>query len=611
MYASLVLCSVQFSSLSVSSAAFSFPAAGVKREAGKGPHESYHCQSMNQNYLETDPCYEHNSSSFYQFQPPQYFDIHQPSKEISINELKIMMQSYFERMNQQREQEDLLAAQGEQELREQEQASQEKEKPPQNSDFHQLIGEVCSIKVCKEQKKNMEDTMLELLEVCRQKELYCMHNDVDDLIESALNSKLLSINLKSQRLDKEKQEVKNIIEQPTKCRTQPEYSLSMRDEHLSTTLETESNEIIKSNVENLVSIPSEYEGILDDTCDVPICEDSSTLKDHFEILSNSNNDDTSSDDDAFKDIEFVEASLPDSELVSLDEVNDVDQKEKEIDLEDILQIQDIILRNKLLSINRLITDIEFLNDNPTPDRVLKSSSSFPIPVANSDSFFEKSDISFSYTINYLLEFEASIFLNNHTEETSSGSTTTHADNSLPEYDSFRFKIEPNQGRLTSVVMDDISDNSTNDPLLETVDLFLVSDNSIPPGIENIDYDSEGDIYFLEELLSNDSITFPKNESSNFDHHDDLSFPHPPPKPPDVDVFFYFEPDSGELISVVMNNIDELNKNECFDLGEVRLMFFQMLKMTITFPSYLSFEFFYLISPTLRFLLYFSRPRVKT
>nr|GEX63975.1 dynamin-related protein 4C-like [Tanacetum cinerariifolium] len=131
-----------------------------------------------------------------------YSDVHQPSKEISIDELKIIMQSYFERMNQ---------------LREQEQSTQEKEKPPQISDIRQLIREVCGIKVCEEQKQNMEDMMLEFLEVCRQKELYCMHNDVDDLIESALNSKLLLINLKSQRLDKKKQEVKNIVEQPTKA----------------------------------------------------------------------------------------------------------------------------------------------------------------------------------------------------------------------------------------------------------------------------------------------------------------------------------------------------------------------------------------------------------
>nr|GEU51726.1 hypothetical protein [Tanacetum cinerariifolium] len=116
----------------------------------------------------------------------------------------------------------------------------------------------------------MEDTMLELHEDGRQKELYCMNNDVEDLIESALNSKLLSINLKSQRLVKEKQEVKNIVEQSPKRRTlnaitpdlptkEAEYSLSMGDEPLSTISKTESNEIIKSSVKNLVPIPSESE----------------------------------------------------------------------------------------------------------------------------------------------------------------------------------------------------------------------------------------------------------------------------------------------------------------------------------------------------------------
>ncbi|GJX16842.1 hypothetical protein Tco_0217674 [Tanacetum coccineum] len=72
---------------------------------------------------------------------------------------------------------------------------------------------------------NMEDTMLDLLKICQQKELYCIHNNVDDLIESALNSKLLSINLNSQHLDKEKQEVKNIAEPATKRRTRITESL--------------------------------------------------------------------------------------------------------------------------------------------------------------------------------------------------------------------------------------------------------------------------------------------------------------------------------------------------------------------------------------------------
>ncbi|GKC29833.1 hypothetical protein Tco_1037127 [Tanacetum coccineum] len=58
---------------------------------------------------------------------------------------------------------------------------------------------------------------------------------------------------------------------------EPDNSLSMGDEHLSTILKMESNEVIKSSVENLVPIPSESEGISDDICDVSSCDN-----DHFD-----------------------------------------------------------------------------------------------------------------------------------------------------------------------------------------------------------------------------------------------------------------------------------------------------------------------------------------
>nr|GEY03641.1 hypothetical protein [Tanacetum cinerariifolium] len=80
-----------------------------------------------------------------------------------------------------------------------------------------------------------------------------------------------------------------------------------------------------------------------------------------------------------------------------------------------------------------------------------SPSLFPILVEDSDSFFEKFDTSLSYLDNSLTEFET---FSDHTGETSN-STTTHADNSLPEYDLFLFEIEPDQGQLTSVVIEDI------------------------------------------------------------------------------------------------------------------------------------------------------------
>nr|GEX13816.1 hypothetical protein [Tanacetum cinerariifolium] len=73
--------------------------------------------------------------------------------------------------------------------------------------------------------------------------------------------------------------------------------------------------------------------------------------------------------------------------------------------------------------------------------------------------------------------------------------------------------------------------SSSDSLREEIDIFTGTDDLMPPGIKSDDYDSEGDIYFLEELLNNDSILLPKIR---------------------------------ELIPAVMNNIDELIEDECFD-----------------------------------------------
>nr|GEU74481.1 hypothetical protein [Tanacetum cinerariifolium] len=367
----------------------------------------------------------------------------------------------------------------------------------------------------------MEDTILELVEICRQKELLCMHDNVDDLIESALNTKLLSIN--SQRFDKKEQEVKNVVEQPAEqgnhiapilLTKEPEYSPSMGYEHSNTTPKMKSDEIVKFGVEELVPILSEKKVTSEDEreCDVPVCEDSSAFDvcdDHSEIFSDSkNDDDISSDEDDFEDIEYVEASLTDPEIVSVEEDNVVHQEEEndveeeEVDLEDISQIQDIDLREKLLSITHLIANIESLNDNPTPDLVLNSSVSIPIS--------KESDNSLSG--NFLPEFKTFC---DHTEETRSGITTTHADDSLPEYDSFCFKIKPDQDRLINFLKNDIPDDS-RDPLLEEANVFLASDNSIPLGIENFGNDSKGDIRFLEELLIDDSIISHESSDSNFE-----------------------------------------------------------------------------------------------
>ncbi|GKC82011.1 hypothetical protein Tco_1137728, partial [Tanacetum coccineum] len=256
---------------------------------------------------------------------------------------------------------------------------------------------------------------------------------------------------------------------------EPDNSLSMGDEHLSTILETESDEVIKSSVKDLVPIPSESEGISDDTCDVPFCDNSpplDILNDHFEIFSDFNDDCTSSDDDYGEDIDYVEASPPDSELVSLKEV------------------KDDILREKLLNINLIIAKIESLNDNSTPDCVFKS----PIPT-----------------------------FSNHTEETSSGSTTTHADNSLPEYDLFLFEIEPDQGELTSVVMEDIlGEPRVHVPNELPTHPTLMLDSDFIPSDDSLGSDLEVSFSFGTRNKIFDPMIFFEDQSKRFLSRDTFS-----------------------------------------------------------------------------------------
>ncbi|GKA53409.1 hypothetical protein Tco_0746724 [Tanacetum coccineum] len=331
-------------------------------------------------------------------------------------------------------------------------------------------------------------------------------------------------------------------------------SLIMVDKHLDTIPETESNEFIKSSVENLVQNTSESEDASDGECDLPVCDDfpkshlitfsnplfdidddctssddesfseedipmenfkffsnspkidllsanldpkedicfienlmydnsfprpPKTLKDDYETIINSNNDYSSSDDDSYEDIDYVDASPPDYELASLEVVEIVIPEVGGIDTDILLTIKDDILREKLLNVNLLIAKIRALKDNPTP------SSDF---VTNGST-----TILFDYS---LPDYEVFYLDDDHIEEKSSGNTITHADfsqydsfifdlsiNSFPpadrsdfyheeftgelthiisppEYDHFYFKIEPELGNFTIDAVEDIFDNPT-------------------------------------------------------------------------------------------------------------------------------------------------------
>nr|GFA72868.1 hypothetical protein [Tanacetum cinerariifolium] len=105
-------------------------------------------------------------------------------------------------------------------------------------------------------------------------------------------------------------------DEPVLSTEEPDNSLSMGDEHLDTIPATKSDEFIKSGVENLIPIPSKSEGIPEHVCDVPSHDNSLPL----------------------------DASPPDSELVSFEVMEIVIPKVGGIDDDILLTIKDDILQ---------------------------------------------------------------------------------------------------------------------------------------------------------------------------------------------------------------------------------------------------------------------------
>nr|GEY36142.1 hypothetical protein [Tanacetum cinerariifolium] len=255
-------------------------------------------------------------------------------------------------------------------------------------------------------------------------------------------------------------------DEPILSTEEPDNSLSMGDEHLDTIPATESEKVIKPSVENLILIPSESKGIPEHMCDVPIHDNSPPLdvsKDTIEDLSESNNEFSSIDDDSFSidNIDYVEASPPDSELVS----------------SEVMEIVILETKSPSTSLNSLLEETNTF-DNSLPEF---ETFCFDVEEISSGGTTTHSDLSLP---------EYGVFYDDHVKEISSGSPTTHSDSSLyasfifdlltnpfppadrsdfyeftdelipfispPEYDCFLFKVEPNSGDFTKDVMEDIS-----------------------------------------------------------------------------------------------------------------------------------------------------------
>ncbi|GKB24555.1 hypothetical protein Tco_0863956, partial [Tanacetum coccineum] len=227
-------------------------------------------------------------------------------------------------------------------------------------------------------------------------------------------------------------------------------SLSMGDEHLSTILEMESDELIKSSVENL--------------CD----ETSPTFTTFSNPLFDSNDDFTSSDDESLSD-------------------------------------EDVPKENFKIYSNPLFDDEEIISTKIDPH---------------------------SFNFDYLLEeFSGEL---------------AHINPIPPGIEKADFDLEEEIRLVENLSYDNLSPrppkelNSTesfppshvpfedSDSLMEEIDLFLASNESIPPSIDSDYSDFEGDNLFLERLLHDDPTPLPDIPSLThvtfpFEDHHDLDF----------------------------------------------------------------------------------------
>nr|GEY81028.1 putative reverse transcriptase domain, ribonuclease H-like domain, aspartic peptidase domain protein [Tanacetum cinerariifolium] len=302
----------------------------------------------------------------------------------------------------------------------------------------------------------------------------------------------------------------NIISELPPCSAitpnEPVDSLIIEDEHFDTIPVTESDEFIKSSVENLVPIPSESED--ESECDVPDCDDSQMI--NFSTFSNPLFDDfTSSNDESSHDEDIHEMSFKtySNPLFDLDE---------EIISSEFNPIHNEDLESNLKN-DRFDTEPYLLESLPNRDTLMSS----PLKI---DSL--------------LAEFAgALIFLKSIPPEIDEADCDPEEDIHLVK----RLLYDNSSPRPSEEI---VSDNSNVDieyfspyPILnedsashmEEINLFLNQDDPMPPSIEEDNDDSERDIPINEKLPNNYSLSLPNTES----YHFDIPSPYrPPAKPPD-------------------------------------------------------------------------------
>nr|GEX00268.1 hypothetical protein [Tanacetum cinerariifolium] len=244
--------------------------------------------------------------------------------------------------------------------------------------------------------------------------------------------------------------------------------------------ETKSNEVIKSSVKNLVPIPSESEVTSDNEseCDVPVNDESSPIFTTFSNhLFDCNDDFTSSDD---KSLSNEDVPMKNFKIYSNPLFDDEEIISTKIDP------QYFNAKSNLLE--TLLNRYTLIDSSPKFDYLLEEFSGKlahinPIPPRIKEADFDlEEEIRLVENLSY--------------------------DNPSPR------PLKELNAEITDTILESLSPSpipvEDSDSHMDEINLSLSTDDLMPPGIENDDYDSEGDIHFFEELLSNDPLPLIEN-----------------------------------------------------------------------------------------------------
>ncbi|GJZ93865.1 hypothetical protein Tco_0666068 [Tanacetum coccineum] len=471
-----------------------------------GPHETYQCQPMNQEYF-----YSH-SSGFDQFQPPQFSDVYQTPPVASMEMLHAQtdliesMQNFLKKYDHipHNEKSIKLLLAEEKFLKIKQVVEEEQTQPEYLQELLQsllkdlqILNEIQPLKqetpnqIQKDQEEKSiaellaeerlqkanqalnesqspQEMRIQDLEIQKQQCLEEMKEWMNDLGIREIRKEEIDIDYRRKCEDKIYElkdkfnglsiEIRKIIQEAEELRESEARARIQKiiiddddddlgfyaDELFNTTPETET-----ISVETLVSNPSESEGLSDNEseCDMPVCDVSSPI---FTVFSNplfDSNDNFSSDDESVSE-----------EEIQKDEFNSFSNPLYDIDDEIITNESNLLSKKDL-------------------DEIILIPPGIDEPCFNAESDLLES----------LLNRDSPI-----------DSTKTDS-----IFDEFSFLPEEHNSENVNTIIESLSYSpipvEDSDSLIEEIDLFLTSDDSMPPGIESDDYDSEGD--FRENVVS--------------------------------------------------------------------------------------------------------------